>query len=206
MKRILIIIAILLIANTVVAGDLNVGAGTGFSLNVAVVSYYPFEQSADYVKATSQYATYLPHATTNPLSSLVGSAATNQWLSNTGQKTSQRFHLDLGAAVIVKRIYYENSRHYSTNMDAGAKNFTFWGSNSAADFADLVYANDGTWVDLTATLSASQLDIHATSFDPDPKYITSSNSSAYRYYCFKFVDNWGDASYMGVRRIELQGY
>ncbi len=38
----------------------------------------------------------------------------------------------------------------------------------------------------------------------DPKYITVTNSTAYRYYAFKFADAYGSIYYMGVRRIELQ--
>jgi len=34
--------------------------------------------------------------------------------------------------------------------------------------------------------------------------ITVTNTIAYRYYAFKFSDNWGDASFMAVRRIILQ--
>jgi len=38
----------------------------------------------------------------------------------------------------------------------------------------------------------------------DPKFIDVDNDTAYRYYAFKFADNWGYAYNMGVRRIELQ--
>ena len=122
------------------------------------------------------------------------------WLSN-AVVTNQRFHIDLGSAKTVTRVYYENAHELGTTTNRGAKNFTMWGSNTASDFADLVYVNDGTWVSLTTDIS--QLLQHTASDVVDPKAIVVTNSTAYRYYAFKFADNWGNASYMGIRRIQL---
>jgi hypothetical protein len=172
---------------------------------MAYLSQYPPAFNDTYVKATHYYGepssyTYKPYNTTNPVSSLVGYIWWNQWYSL--YSTNQRFHIDLGTAKTVVRIYYENLHNYGSGTDAGAKNFTFWGSNSASDFADLVYANDGTWVQLTT--SQSTLDQHISSNIVDPKYIDVTNTAPYRYYAFKFADNYGSADSMGVRRIELQ--
>jgi len=165
-------------------------------------SQYP-TQSDTYVKATTKYDTNTwPYYTTDPAKSLTGDWTGNQWLSQNTVVANQRFHIDLGSAKIIKRIYYENGHYIGTVTNCGAKNFTLWGSNDAADFADLVYANDGTWVPLT--IAQSTFDQHTGSDVADPKYIVVTNAVAYRYYAFKFADNWGYASQMGVRRIELQ--
>lgn len=166
-------------------------------------SQYPPEQSDTYVKSTTKSGTtYWAYFATDPAKSLTGDGTNNSWLTPWGKKTNQRFHIDLGSAKVIKRIYYENAHHIGLATGRGAQNFTFWGSNTAGDFADLVYVNDGTWVAITG-LSQSTFDVHAAVDVADPKYIVVTNSTAYRYYAFKFADNYGD-DYMGVRRIELQ--
>ena len=168
------------------------------------ITVYPPAHNDTYVKATTKYDTeYWPHYTTDPAKSLTGVAKANAWLSVSGTITNQRFHIDLGEAKTVTRIYYENFHSSGSQNTRGAKTFTFWGSNTAGDFADLTYANDGTWVAITG-LSQGSFDIHASADQADPKYITTGNTTAYRYYAIKFADNYTDANYMGVRRIELQ--
>jgi len=165
-------------------------------------SVYP-TQDADHVKATTDSgAPYLPHLTTDPALSLTGGYNSNQWLSDAFETTNQRFHIDLGSAKIIKRIYYENSHDSGATVNTGAQNFTFWGSNTGAGtFDDLVYANDEGWTELT--VAQNTLDIHVSADQADPKYIVVTNSTAYRYYAFKFADNYGE-NYLGVRIIELQ--
>jgi hypothetical protein len=84
----------------------------------------------------------------------------------------------------------------------GVKNFTLWGSNDPNAFADLVYSHDTNWTQLTC--SQATFDQHIAADQADPKYIDVTNLVAYRYYAFKFVDNWGSVTTVGVRRIELQ--
>jgi len=171
---------------------------------MSYTSQYP-TQDTDHVKATTyRDSNYYPHFTTDPTKSLVGTASQNSWLTVAAESssTNQRFHIDLGSGKIIRRIYYENYHSSGDGSDRGAKNFTFWGSNTAGDFADLTYANDGTWTQLAT--SQSTFDEHVALDQPDPKYITVANGIAYRYYAFKFADNYGSSNYMGVRRIELQ--
>ena len=164
-------------------------------------SQYPPTQSDTYVKATTKFNTnYWAYFATDHAKSLIGTYDFTSWLS--GSPTEQRFHIDLGFARIVKRIYYENVHTSGGSTNAGVQNFTFWGSNTAGDFADLTYANNGTWASITP--SQATFDVHTGSDIADPKYITVTNTTAYRYYAFKFADNYGDGSYMGIRRIELQ--
>ena len=173
-------------------------------LQIAGSSAYPFAQADAYVKATSTYgSTYYPYFATNPILSLTGNSNNNGWLSaSSGSNTNQRFHIDLGSAKIINKVYYENYHTSGSDTNQGPQHFTFWGSNNAAAFADLTYADDTNWTQLTCDISA--LVQHAAADASDPKYINVTNTTAYRYYAFKFADNWGGPNYMGFRRIELQ--
>jgi len=176
----------------------DANAQAAYVSNDPFTSQYP-TQSDTYVKATSKNDTsFWAYYATDPTKSVIGASAGNAWLSVDGNP--QRFHIDLGSAIAIKRFYYENY-----NPDAwsnGVKNFTFWGSNSATAFAELTYATDTDWTQLTT--SQSTFDIHASNNNADPKYITVTNTTAYRYYAFKFADNWAGSGPMGFRRIELQ--
>lgn len=172
------------------------------------ISVYPPAHNDTYVKATTKWDTdYWPHYATDPAKSLTGVAKANSWLSVSGTVTNQRFHIDLGQPRVVRRIYYEN-RHGTaggggTRTERGVKNFTFWGSNTGAGtFDDLVYANDEGWTQLTT--AQSTFDQHVEADQADPKYIVVTNNASYRYYAFKFADNYGDIESIGVRHIALQ--
>ena len=179
-------------------------SSNGYNLTPLVtnVSQYPPYHSDTYVKATTKYDTsYWPYFATDPAKSLTGSWTNNSWVTGSGVATNQRFHIDLGSAITVKRIYYENCHDSGGNTTLGAKNFTFWGSNTAAAFADLTYATDTNWTQLTA--SQSTFDQHVAANQADPKYITITNTTAYRYYAVKIADGWSAGS-CALRRIELQ--
>ncbi|MHC1686759.1 MAG: DUF5000 domain-containing lipoprotein [Methanothrix sp.] len=168
------------------------------------VSQYP-TQDNNHVKATSYYSSQQrPYFSTDPTKSLTGNRINNQWYSLLGviSTTNQRFHIDLGAAKIIKRVYYENSHNSGLYTNVGIKNFTLWGSNDPDAFADLTFADDTGWTQLTA--AQSTFDRHVSADQADPKYILITNEVAYRYFAFKFADNYGNTDAMGVRRIELQ--
>ncbi len=165
-------------------------------------SQYPPVQSDDYVKVTSKYSTnFWPYYATDPTKSLTGDSNNNSWATANTVVTNQRFHIDLGSAKVATRIYYENGFHLAGYYTDGVKNFTIWGSNEATAFAELTYGTDTNWTQITP--SQSTFDQHIALDQADPKYITLTNSTAYRYYAFKFADNYG-GSYMRVRRITLQ--
>jgi len=162
---------------------------------------YPPAHNATYVKATTTYsASYYPYFGTDPAKSLIGTSLGTSWLASAGSNTNQRFHIDLGSAKIIRRIYYENYHHLTIGIDQGAKTLIFQGSNTAASFAELTYATDTGWT--TLTCSQNTFDEHVGADTEDPKYILVTNVTAYRYYAFKFADAWG-ASVMGVRRVSL---
>jgi len=165
-------------------------------------STYPPANTNTYVKATSYLDVsdlFRAYLATNISNSVIDSWNGNSWLTDV--TTNQRFHIDFGAEKVVNKIYYENGHSAGDYLTSGVKSFTFWGSNDADDFADLVYANNGTWVQLSTTQAT--FDIHGSGNVADPKYIDVSNGNGYRYYAFKFADNYG-GPYMCARRIVLQ--
>ncbi len=170
---------------------------------MAYTSQYPPAQSDTYVKATTKASTlYWPYFATDPTKSLTGIEGNNSWFSANGWTSAQRFHIDLGSAKIVTKIYYENGHASGGTTNVGVQNFTFWGSNTIGNFTDLIYVNNGTWVQLTTSVSAFEQ--HVALDQADPKYITVTNTTAYQYYAFKFADNYGNANYIAIRRVELQ--
>jgi hypothetical protein len=173
-------------------------------LKVIKVAVYPSAQSGTYVKATTTLSgDYEPYFATDPTLSLTGSDTGNNWWTTNPTVTNQRFHIDLGIAEIATRIYYENAHSGGSVTDRGANNFTLWGSNNAAAFAELTYGTDTNWTQITG-LSQSTFDQHTASDVVDPKYITFTNSTAYRYYAFKIADNHGSGAGIGLRHVELQ--
>ena len=168
-------------------------------------SQYPPAQSDTYVKATTKYSTsYWPYFATDPAKPLTGADTNNQWYAASGSITNQRFHIDLGSAKIIRRIYYENAHNNgsSTSTPAGIQNITFQGSNSAGAFAELIYATDTNWTNLGLDVGAFTK--HVNLNQADPYYALVTNTIAYRYYALKIANNWGQATLLGVRRIELQ--
>ena len=181
-------------------------AQAAYVTNAAIASNYPPSQNDTYVKTTTKYSTdHWPYYATDPAKSVTGTAPGNGWISAYGSITNQRFHIDLGSAFIVNKIYYQNYHDSGLSQTSGVKNFTFWGSNSATSFAELTYGTDTGWTQLTT--SQSTFDQHSVGDVSDPKYITVTNNTAYRYYAFKFANNWlAGGIVMGLRRIELQVY
>jgi len=161
---------------------------------------YPPAHTTTYIKSTTTYdLTYFwPYFATNPALSLTGTSANNTWAASAA--TNQRFHIDLGTATIIRRVYYENFHNAGLSTTAGSKNFTMWGSNEATAFAELTYGTDTNWTQLTTAVSL--FDQHSAADAADPKYFLVTNTVAYRYYAFKIADNYAGA-YIGLRRIVL---
>ena len=161
-------------------------------------SQYP-TQDTDHVKATgSPGTTYYPYMATNPALSVTGPAINNSWLSDP-DNASMRFHIDEGSAKVVKRIYLENWHAEGAIQGRGIRTFTFWGSNSATAFADLVYSHDTDWTQIGGEMEAN---LHVLADQADPQYFVVPNTTAYRYYaikCYYYTTFWA-----GFRRIELQ--
>ena len=179
-------------------------AGTLLGIVGANQYRYPVAQSSTYVKASSTYnvGTTNPEYATDPTKTLTGAASGNAWRGSVAAAGTNRFHIDLGMQKVITKIYYENYHGSGIVTDVGVRAFTLWGTNSAASFAVTTYATDTGWTQLTT--SVAEFDQHTGSDIADPKYITVTNTTHYRYYCLKFSTNWG-ATTSGVRRIELYG-
>lgn len=163
------------------------------------LSVYPPAFTDAYVKANNLLYFY-GYVATDPSTSLTGVWDYTSWLNtSTG---NERFHIDLGAPVIINKLYLENGHASGTYTNVGVKNFTFWGSNSSTAFSELTYGIDTDWIQLTT--DKTQWAEHVAADVVDPQYVYVTNSTAYRYYAFKFADNWGNGSWISIRRIELQ--
>jgi len=163
-------------------------------------SRYPVHDEL-HVKATTTLSVgYYPYFATDPTKSVTGAVGYNSWAGQ--YTTNQRFHIDLGAYKLVKRIYYENNHDSGASTDWGARDFTFWGTNDATAFADLTFSHDTNWTQLS--LESTTFEQHVAANQADPKYILVTNTVAYRYYAIKILNNWGNGVYLGFRRIELQ--
>jgi len=182
-------------------GSATVDNAAMTDVSSAYISDYPLGQSNDYVKTTTDDGVnYQGFFATDPTKSLIGINAGNSWAATDYTITNQRFHMDLGSTKVITRIYYEN--YFGGFPASGVKDFTFWGSNNANAFNDLTYSDNTGWTQLTT--GSSQFAEHVAQDVADPHYINVTNSTAYRYYAFKFADNWGNTGNIGIRRIELQ--
>jgi hypothetical protein len=181
-----------------IAAVLKIGCG-----QTGNISAYPPDHSDAYVKATSKGSTnYWPYLATDPSQDLIDNSLTHSWVSVAGSVTDQRFHIDIGAPQIVKSFYYENYHDSGGSNTIGVKTFTLQGSNAEADFLDIYnYATVGNWV--TINTSTDKFSKHPALNAVDPQYISLTNVASYRYYGFKFADNWTSAGNMGFRRLEL---
>jgi len=186
--------------------DVNPGTELGYGTwklaqLISAESQYPQGQNDTYVMATSRDGSIQAACkATDPTLSLTGSYSGNQWESLSGQITNQRFHIDLGTAIAIVKIYYENGHNYGNTANYDSKDFSFWGSNDPVDFNELNYLIDGNWVLLTS----EPFDQHVASDIADPKYFTFANTVAYRYYAFKIANGWAATTNLGIRRLVLQ--
>lgn len=162
-------------------------------------SAYPPAHNDTYVKALYSYGFY-PYLATDP--SRTVPAEGGGWLHEQGGTSTRRFHIDLGSAKIIRRIYYDNLFSLTDWCDFGVKDFTFWGSNEATSFAELTYGTDTGWTQLTT--ETSQFAKHPKENIADPHYILVTNTTAYRYYAFKFSTVWGGTYAIGLQKVELQ--
>ena len=162
---------------------------------------YPPAYSSTYVKATTNTFEMEPHKALDPSQSPSGDAYPYCWMSNVGNPTSQRFHVDLGSAKVIGKIVYCNYHNAGYNTIRGVNGFTLQGSNSSSSFSNLTYATDTGWT--TIEKSPASMTRHTQTYDGALFYeiIVTSPITPYRYYALKCANNHGDTSYMGIRRL-----
>ena len=174
---------------------------------ILYTDHYPPAQSNTYVVATSALSggSYQQYYMTDPSKSLVGSYAGNSWISSDTNGYHQRFNIDYGPSneTIMKQIYYENLHNSGAATGVGAKTFSLWATNTSSEFTNVTYGQyPATWTKLAT--SQGFFDQHVALNQADPKYITITNSVAYRYYSVQTEDNWGTDTHLGLRRFVLQ--
>ena len=182
-------------------------ASINFSIEAApqfeYQAVYPPAYNETYIKTTNRQFTLEGFRAVDPALSLSGSRNLNSWLTATGRVGSQRFHVEFAAAQIIKRIRYVNSHQDGYETNVGVKDFIIQGSNSATAFANLVYGDDTDWTTIASDVSAMVR--HTEAYDGAIwNIIELTNNTAYKYYAIKCVNNHGNASYIGLRRVEFQ--
>jgi hypothetical protein len=182
------------------------------SLNFSIEAAPQFEYQAvypagyvdeTYIKTTNRWFEFEGFRAVDPSLPLSGGRYLNSWLTETGHVGSQRFHVEFAAAQIVKRIRYCNSHHDGYETNVGVKDFIIQGSNTATAFANLAYGDDTDWTAIATDISA--LIQHTETYDGAIwNIIELTNDTAYKYYAIKCANNHGNASYIGLRRVEFQ--
>jgi len=164
---------------------------------------YPPAYNETYIKTTNRWFEMEGFRAVDPALSLSGGRYLNSWLTENGHTGSQRFHVEFASTEIIKRIVYCNSHNDGYDTDAGVKDFTIQGSNSATAFANLAYADNTDWTDITADVGA--MIRHTTGVDGAEWHtINLTNNVAYKYYAIKCANNHGAANNIGLRRVEFQ--
>jgi hypothetical protein len=171
---------------------------------ITYTSQYPPAFTTDYAKATTTSSANIAEGF-DPSLSVLGTgwgAGVALWQSGGGDagRLNNRVHVDLGSAKTIKRLMYSNFHYEGGYTGRSVKNVILQGSNTESDFLDTVYANNGTWVTIASYVFLE----HAAADSADWQYQLVTNTTAYRYYAFKFADNYGDANFTAFRRIELQ--
>jgi hypothetical protein len=164
------------------------------------VAVYPPAYNETYIKTTNRWFEFEGFRAVDPALSLSGGRYLNSWLTENGHTGSQRFHVEFASAQVIKRIEYCNSHHDGYETDAGVKDFTIQGSNSATAFANLTYADNTDWTDITANISS--MTQHTEGYDGAIwRIIELTNDVAYKYYAIKCANNHGDGNNIGLRRV-----
>lgn len=130
-------------------------------------------------------------------------AVTSNSRSRTQQTSNIRINYDSVTARICNRMELINGYYIYTptweitNTNEGIKNFSIYGSNSVNAF-DTVDFNNTTDLTLIGTFVALEY-----SPSSNIQVIKLNNSTAYRYYIFKILDNYGSTEATCIRYIGL---
>lgn len=164
---------------------------------------YPQAFDGTYVKTTNQWLGFEGFRAIDPSLALDGGRYLNNWLTQDGYIGSQRLHVEFTSARVVKRIIYCNSHHDGYETNVGVKDFIIQGTNNAAAFANLTYADDTNWTTIPTDVSAMVK--HPEGYDGVIwNTINLTNDTAYKYYAIKCANNHGNTHYIGIRRLEFQ--
>ena len=150
------------------------------------------------VATSSLNALYLPEFGFDTDLTTTGAAPSNSWVPLAGSVTNQRLCVDLGEKYLIAGFRISNGHDNGGDTDRGVKDFDFKLSNDAGDFTG-VYDTD---IALEGGATGQATQHTSNSADPEWEEFGITEISA-RYCIFKFANNWGNPTYMQLRRIEI---
>lgn len=108
-----------------------------------------------------------------------------------------RYNIDYGTPIVAEGVFISNG-FAATAVTKGAKDFILQGSNSASAFSETAYASgtgwdtlgSGTFLQRSPTITARSVQV-----------VPVTNTTAYRYYSVKLVNNWGGATNIAVNKL-----
>ena len=133
--------------------------------------------------------------------SLVGNADDGAWQSIffVGTPVDQRLAYDRGVDPDpANGGRLSNIHWFGTYTARSVKNTEIYGSDNAGDYTG-DYATDNAMV----LLWSGVVPQHSALNEADWYDLTFTSLSSHRYLIFKFADNWGDITAMGIRRFEV---
>ena len=163
--------------------------GIPSTTNVTATSSYSSAYSAYYAVISTNIAT--------------GNWINNAWVSAGSINTNQKFIVCFDIPVIASYLILNNGHSSGTLINSGIKNFSVYGSNNSICFNNVNNYADETYLTFIGTFMAEQ---HANADIIDPQIFVLNNTitgNGYQYYVLKLANNWGNTSFMSIRRIQF---
>ena len=185
--------------------DIIADAGTGYAFDhaTALESVTGGTTYSDNVSptavATTSYSTKPPELAFKTDAPTTGDWADGAWYSSIGNRADQRICVDFGESVACVGVRISNLHKDGGSTDRGMKNTTVSMSDEAGDFTGTYATDVGLTLGWSGEVAQHTADGNATEWQ---EFAFSSVISG-RYGVIKVADNWGNGSYVGVRRIEF---
>jgi hypothetical protein len=147
-------------------------------------SVYSASYSAEHVFDTSK--------------SKIGSWDSTSWVSGNGNTTNQRLVAVFDSEIEFDAIVVNNQHNSGAASDCGAKNIVI--TITEDTYTTTTY---GASVTNGTDIFDGQLGQHVAVNEADGEIVLDQTGVWAKSVVFDCADNWGDASYMGIRAIEL---
>lgn len=166
------------------------------------VSKFPVTFDSTTVKTSSEYGgTYKCYNAFNYNLPLTGDFSQFvNWIASPAIPI--KLSVDLGSAIAPARLLITNSHHSGTTTDSGANLVRVYGTNSSVAFAN----TDATNIDNLTLIAEINVPRHPDGSDSPVinSFTLGTDPTTYRYMVFRILSSYGNPSYVGVRRIEIQ--
>jgi len=170
---------------------------TRSNLTVGQGSFTPIDYTAAYVAATSADTNHDVEFGINPTLSKIGVSTNVAWRSTSA--TNQKYNIDLGAELVSGGFKMWRYHETGANTNVGVQNYELYASNTASVLVDVTYAS---LANLTLITSGA-ISQHPGSDIESIETVTFSSPQKYRYYVFRFADNYGNGTNLGFRHVEI---